>query len=470
MTDTGPISNPDRQPLFPLKLSDFEYYMFADDRPSHPMVFAMTVAVAGELRRKELTLAINDSIRDNPLLACLIADTADQGWSWVPLESHTPAVEWNHFAQTEDFSEVSARIIDLTQSAGLEVQVDATPNAARIVFHLHHACCDGIGALQFIGEVMARYGCFTAGPDDKRPQFVPRNIEQLRLRNQFSSAGTQRSRIGRISRAVAKVSRLLLRRPVTLMKVSNVSDAANQHDRATAGILRFAELPSEFTRGLSIAAQKQKVSVNDLCILEMLLLIHDWRESQGDLSGRSWLRVAVPLSMRSKEHEAMPAANLVSYAFVTRRASECRDPNQLIASIHEQTGDLLFMREGIVALKCLRFFRSVPLGMKMFLELKSCFCTVVLANVGTIRRRFEGRFPTEDGLWKAGNVRITSINGAAPVRRNTHVAVSIGDYGGMLRINLRADNHVMTPEQASQFLSEYVGRLTVVARPHCSDP
>ena len=29
--------------VFPLSLSDFEFYMFADDRPSHPMVFVMLV-------------------------------------------------------------------------------------------------------------------------------------------------------------------------------------------------------------------------------------------------------------------------------------------------------------------------------------------------------------------------------------------------------------------------------------------
>jgi|GEM_PF-5084855 len=28
--------------MFPLPLSDFEYYMLVDDRPSHPMVFVMT--------------------------------------------------------------------------------------------------------------------------------------------------------------------------------------------------------------------------------------------------------------------------------------------------------------------------------------------------------------------------------------------------------------------------------------------
>ena len=45
--------------------------------------------------------------------------------------------------------------------------------------------------------------------------------------------------------------------------------------------------------------------------------------------------------------------------------------------------------------------------MKMFLGLKSCLSTAVLANIGDIRRRFSGRFPLSDGRWVAGNVLVS---------------------------------------------------------------
>ena len=47
--------------VFPLRLSAFENYMFADDRPSHPMAFVIEIPVSGDLQPDVMHAAVNTS-------------------------------------------------------------------------------------------------------------------------------------------------------------------------------------------------------------------------------------------------------------------------------------------------------------------------------------------------------------------------------------------------------------------------
>ena len=63
--------------VFPLTLSDFEYYMFLDDRPSHPMVFVMVVDVGGLLHEIAFQQSVQELLQSHPLLNCRIEKLAD---------------------------------------------------------------------------------------------------------------------------------------------------------------------------------------------------------------------------------------------------------------------------------------------------------------------------------------------------------------------------------------------------------
>ena len=104
-------------------------------------------------------------------------------------------------------------------------------------------------------------------------------------------------------------------------------------------------------RRLRAAATGYGVSLNDLLIGQFLRHIRRWNSTRTPGHDRSWIRLSVPVSMRTHMHEHMPVANVVSYAFVTRRQQECDDMHALLKSIHRQTSDVVFNREGIVCLK-----------------------------------------------------------------------------------------------------------------------
>ena len=71
--------------MFPLPLSDFEYYMLVDDRPSHPMVFVMAAQLTGTFRQAALQQALDELIQCHPFLNCRVAEIPGRGWCWTPL-------------------------------------------------------------------------------------------------------------------------------------------------------------------------------------------------------------------------------------------------------------------------------------------------------------------------------------------------------------------------------------------------
>ncbi|MCA9063871.1 MAG: hypothetical protein KDA96_12455, partial [Planctomycetaceae bacterium] len=263
-----------------------------------------------------------------------------------------------------------------------------------------------------------------------------------------------------LGKTLGKMWRLMMRKPI-LLATEGVTEAKPKKTQPCA--IRTAVLPRTDARRLRAAASDAGVSVNDVYLQQMMLHLRDWNQQYGKIRDHEWIRLAVPISMRTADHEGLPASNLVSYAFVTRRVSECRDPQELLKSIHQQTSDTLFHREGVVFYKVLRMARRLPFGFGLLLKLKPCLCTMVVANVGDARRRFSGRFPLQRGKWIAGNVVVDRIDGVAPVRPNTRAAVSIGDYAGDVIINLRTDTLTIAADRSDEFLAGYLNRLKTLA-------
>jgi NRPS condensation-like uncharacterized protein len=453
--------------MFPLLLSDFEYYMLVDDRPSHPMVFVMAAQLSGTFQKPALQQALAELIDSHPLLKCTISEIPGTGWCWTPQTSEMTqnCLEWTDEDETSVAEFVPfVRVIDIKSQTGLQVVVRASSTKSRLFLYIHHACCDGIGGMQILGELLARYGQKTTFPGAKQPVFDNTKSELLLKRDNYDSGEATVERHKKsLKKTIGKISRLLLRKPVLLSPsaVSRKPSVVGPAEPAPAIV--EAVLSKECHRKLRAVAATYDVSVNDLFIGQFLLHIRRWNSRTNQSSGNSWIRLGVPVSMRTKVHEEMPAANVVSYEFVTRRQHECDDIDSLLKLIHQKTSEAVNNREGIVCLKLFKVLRKLPRGMNMFLGLKSCLSTAVIANIGDVRRRFSGRFPLNDGKWIAGNVLVERITGVAPVRPNTRAAVSIGEYAGELSISLRTDATVINFADTHRFLNEYVEDLERIA-------
>jgi NRPS condensation-like uncharacterized protein len=451
--------------LFPLRLSDFEYYMFRDDRPAYPMIIVVTVRVSGQLLREPFAQSLQELVADHPLLRSRIAASAESDWCWVPIETPGEILEWQPIAAADTFV-LPNRRIDIRTEAGIHVLVAAGEERSQVVLYLHHACCDGLAALQLVGELFARYGQQTADPAGRRPEFERPDPSVLLLRDNYEVGDAAAIRQKRsLRRVIGKVCRLLLRKPVRIEIEAGLGamQGRAQPTSEEPAAIQSRTLSKSTYRALRAWSTRQGVSVNDVFLREMILHVREWNRQAGVPLRKRWVRVAVPLSMRTSRHERMPAANVVSYALVTRNEADCSHSDTMLKSIRQQTSDVLFNREGIVCLKLFQVLRRIPGAMSLFLNLKPVLSSIVLANVGDVRRRFSGRFPLQNGRWVAGNVVIENIHGVAPVRPNTRAAMSIGDYAGELSISLRTDRLALTAEASERFLQGYLHRLMQLA-------
>jgi hypothetical protein len=83
-----------------------------------------------------------------------------------------------------------------------------------------------------------------------------------------------------------------------------------------------------------MTARRLGVAVNDLLIRDCFLTLKRWRMRTGDQSG--WIRVAVPVNLRTRADRRLPAANKASLVFLDRLARHMADPQRLLHSVHEE--------------------------------------------------------------------------------------------------------------------------------------
>jgi hypothetical protein len=442
--------------LFPLPLSPFERYMIADDSNDYPMAFVLTVILKGRLQRDVFQQSVLFALKRHPLLMSRISQVRSHGWCWLPVVEPTPQIVWDDSGSP--LKPPDRERIDLAQQIGLRIWVNWNPHESHLVFQFHHACTDGLGGVQFIGDLLASYGQRTALPGDECPELEPIQIHRLLSRATFSTVepATLTKKHSCPVMLAKRLIKLVCRQPVPL---------ATARTRKSKGT--FLEFPATISRvierpllqTLKVFAASHGVSLNDLYLLGMFQTIREWNRRYGSGHDDQWLRIGMPTSLRTPDHDQMPAANVVSYMFLTRLAKACGRPLELLADIHRQTSAIVNERQGRFVATGLKYVTKFPRFLWCLLRFNRCFTSVILSNVGDIRRQFTARFPLKQGRCVVGNVTLEALTGAVPIRRNTRLSTSMGTYAGKLYINLHCDPQSFTREQAEEISDLFVDCL-----------
>ncbi len=326
------------------------------------------------------------------------------------------------------------------------MRVEWTLKQSVVYFFIHHACCDGISAIRFITEVLARYARRVDGGGDT-PDLPAIRPALLTRRTKVELADGRRPAWIQF---VTEITRILTRGSANVRR--STVRVANEPGRAIV----TRTLPRSAVRDLRQVAARLGVTVNDICASEFGCVLADWNKSAGT-SGP--IRFILPLSLRSPEHDLMPAANCISYLPIEFSISEARDNDSLARKFHQRTAAALECNFGLVFLKALRWGRRLPGVLPWFVSSRRRLCTAVFANVGDVRRSILTRFPQSQGRLIAGNIRVDRIDGVAPIRPHTALAVSIGTYAGELVLNMRADPETLSQRDADALFDALLSRL-----------
>jgi len=463
--------------------------MLADDTPEYPMTYSLAFDFRGEFDREALERALADTLTHHPLLTARVERVPRKGYCWVGTPSSPVPLDWGMLEAPLEGRAGGA--IDLRLEAGLRLWVRQGDGRACLTLLVHHACADGVGTLQFVRDLLVAYSV-RAVSDMAAPAPVRLAAEKLRIRDRFDVTLPEPvSPWAIVKSTVTEAAKFFSRRPTPLAVSPESRSLANgapadaahvgtkpqrgHHDAARSPRAELAASVSGVpdvcsctfsaaeTTALYAAAARHDATLNDVLLRDAFVVAADWNAAHEPTMRGRWLRINMPINLRMLEHRRMPAANAMSFAFLTRRGSDCTDPQGLLRGIRQETKAIKYWSLGLLFLDGLRFSLRVPGLAKFSTRRRRCLASLVLSNFGDVARYFPASLVTNDRRIQAANVVLESLTGAPPIRPLTRASLLVSRYAGQLIVSVRCDPRCFTAGAARALLARYVKRLQETA-------
>jgi NRPS condensation-like uncharacterized protein len=438
--------------ILPLRLTPFERYMTLDDRPNYPMTFAAALELRGAVSPEALQQAVASLGARHPLIEARLSQSGRKS-AWKASRRASVRVEWCD-TPPEPLA-FDRRKLDLSREAPLRVEAYSQGGRTRLLFSFHHAMCDGKGASQVIGDVLAAYGMATADTS-QQPRLLPTQVDLLSQRGELQLTLPAPLTSWQIFQAFcAETWKFITRRP-TPLRTTSVAEA---QENANQGLLAV-HISQETFRRFSQHATAQEATANDLLIRDLFCTMRSWHKEMRCNKSRRWLRMTIPTNLRSRRDQKMPAANILGYAFLTRREGECDSSDSFLQGLASEMRAICKWAMGAMFLQGVRVVDMIPGGLFLCTRLSRSFSTIVLSNVGDPTRRFRAVFPRDaQQRLVAGNLVLESISMAPPVRPGTRIAIAVTTYGETVTLGAQYDHTCMTTDEARRFLDLYVSHI-----------
>ncbi|MBN2474974.1 MAG: hypothetical protein JXB62_10230 [Pirellulales bacterium] len=441
--------------LFPLPLAPFERYMLADDRPGYPMTFVLRLQMAGRVRRSPFEAALEESLARHPLLCAFVDHSRRRSPCWVSAGGNRPHVDWAAAAAPLRYPKCER--IDLASEVGLRIWVRQAADTAQITCQFHHSCCDALGGLAFVGDLLAAYGMRTAAAD-RKPEFGTLDPRRLLSRGRIAArTGSPMARVHSLWGTLCEAARWFAYRPVPLWSPTPAEPFQTTAPPVLEIHTRTLD-PVESTR-LHAAAKQRGATVNDVLLRDLFLAVNAWNERPGAERQRSRIRISMPVNLRGPEDDQTPAANMVTMSFLTRASRECGNRDSLLEGIRRETDWIKRSCRGRHFLRTLRMIFVLFGGLPRCVVGDRCLVTAVLSNLGDVSHSFAARFPLASGRMVAGDLVLEGVAGVPPIRPYTSASLMVSTYCDATTVALRWDGRRLSAGDAREFVDRYTARL-----------
>ena len=438
-----------------LPLAAFEEYLLWEDRPAYPFSCFARLRFTGQIDRQALDAALRAIMPRHPLLASRLER---QGWrpSWTPQPGAMPQIEWHEGPAGPELPAAGHQ--DLQQDIGLKVFVTRHEGSSDLTLQFHHACCDGAGIEVFVNDLLIAYAIEKNGPQDglKLPPLDP---GLLARRGAYGlTLGKFLAMLPRQLVGVLGAGQFFGRSPVPMLphRVSRDGDSPPQGYPATCRRV----FTREETRAYHAAAKRLGVTSNDLMIRDGYLALDEWRSRHGTKDD-GWMRLMVPMNLRSKSDRLLPAANEVGSVFMDRRSHDFARPAALLAGIARELQIIKEKDLGLIFVYALNVLRLLPGGLRHIANQDKCTVSAIFSNIGRVLRRCP--LPRKNGRIVSGNLVLEQIDGAVPVKPYSCVSFFINEYAHCLSVMLHYDPRPLGLEQANDLVSTFARRVQATA-------
>ncbi len=428
-----------------LPLTAFEEHMLADDRPTHPMVIAMRLDFTGEPPLGPLTAAFEATLRNEPLLTARVQRRPYRRPRWVAGEPPRLMVSSiADVAREDDCWPGVPPCIDAAHGPVLHAEIVTRPGGWTLLLAVHHAAADGLGIVGFVERWL---GAASGREASQRRQASAGNLA-LRGRVAASWRAFVRMLPG-LKVGIQGVRQFMARRVISIGSPANVASVPSLYPWRPAVVT--TTLDETEVNDLEQRARMLGVTANDLLVAAYVAALAEMPARLPDRADDAWIRIGVPMSLRTKSDYGLPAANRVSMVFLDRRPADRHDHEALVHGIHAEM-DLIRSHElGHIFPLTLELGRLLPGGLRRVAERPAPQCTAVLSNLGRCFHRPPLRAP--EGPATLGTSRLINWWIVPPVRPGTAVAAATHETVGRRTIALQFDPAQLQAADATHLLA-----------------
>jgi NRPS condensation-like uncharacterized protein len=432
----------------PLPLVPFEQYMLFDDRPAYPMTFFIRLHFSGRVNLSALQTALPAVLARHPLLCAVVRKTGRR-FEWVPSPSE-PAITVVSLRAGACLP--CPRAIDLRHEPGLRMWAVEDAEPFHLLLQFHHACCDALGAFVFLEHLLTAYAQATGAALNLRAP----DQQSLRRRGQFGSSPRPflpivRQKVVSLRRAW----RFVTHRPLCIVPRALVVQPDALPTNYPSAYSR--QLTAVESLRLHAVASQQGATLNDLLARDWFLAVNVWKTRHFPKPSGGWLRLCVPINLRTEDHRGLSAANVVSMVFLDRRRKDLTDPDRLLRGIHREMHEIKRLGLGETFVAGMGLFAKLPDRLMCAVGPDRCWATGVLSNLGVLLT--DAALPTRDGRLELDGAVLDQIDFLPSLRPGTFAAFGAFTYADQLCLTLHYDPRAIEPLQAEGLIDTFVEQL-----------
>ncbi|MFN7874212.1 MAG: condensation domain-containing protein [Pirellula sp.] len=445
---------------FPLPCSSFEELMIAKDSLAYPCDIWVRMRFAGEFDQTIFRDCWREIIRMHPLFSCR-TERGLSGHRWVKKEP-VPEMEWIFWSASETDNATNEHKWPEPKRFSLENGqlmfpsiVDYQNGTYELVIQLHHVLCDGLGILDALEDLWTLYDRVVSGASHKRlDRFSGVSCEKrLVSRNRFGLNWKKLLNLFPLQLVgLAGVRQFLMRSPVPLLphnppqsfpvKVSSIETA----------------IDAPLFRSIRAYAQKHTVTVNECLAAAIFDAVAEFRKDQKGTNAADWIRMMIPMDMRTSEDKKnLTACNVVGSVFLDRQPAQISDFDRLLLSINREMTLIKENKLAFMFLLSIWLRRYIRFGRHGSTVVKRCETTVVFTNLGRAFPR--SKLSKLSAGLQCGKVVLQDFSALAPLNPFTVLAISFCEFASVPRLQLRYCDRVVTTEEANSIMIRILGRL-----------
>lgn len=430
-----------QQELEELPLAPIERFLLRNDAPQHPMVFRVLLRFDGPVQAEKLTTAFQLAISRQPLLTSLIVG-ADHQAAWKSANC-VPELRWQPVGFSPDeIAQVPIEYLNLAHSPGVNCRIWPITDGILILLDIHHACSDGQGARQLLGEWFGLYQQLING---EQPRLAALAVDRLNDRAHYRTMNPPIGTWEGLRNLFLTIRGKTVRLP-TRFPDSQMPDFLCEHT-----------LSVEDTANLRQRLKEQEFTINDVGLAASLSA---FVECCPEATRRGYITLMHPVDLRWPSDLRTPACNRVGVTFIRRKQKACLDFRNLLCDMRNEMRYIKKRYVGAEFLRGLATADSLPGGTDRIQSWGWFVPSLQFTCLGDTTRALHYRFNQVDGVINFGGLKLERISGFMQLGPFLPISLAACETNQRLSLTARISTRHFNEADARQFLSIFVEKLT----------